>query len=180
MYALHDVFMPDTMQERLLADFDTVIARPLLSKAYTKAQNWFTNIVREVSGDTSVDLAARDAWRGYKSTAGRAYSSDAHIDMEETGSALQKYVLNVANNERTGTIFFTDYDLVITQFRSEQLFQVTHSGELAVSPLIQIEFVWEQPQNGQLSSFNMGNQLHAAAPLMEGDQKITFSAIANR
>src|SRR5688572_2498622 len=65
--------------------------------------------------------------------------------------------------------------------RAQEWFRDTVAGVSGteVVQVVAVNFAWAQAANGQLASFDVSSQYHAAAPHFTGDQKILFSAIVS-
>jgi len=175
MYTLHEEFMPVDLQEKLLADFDQLVTQPRYTPSHYEAADWFREVVSTVSGicPDSVSMQAR---RGNRYSDGHTFNCDLHTDIGVHRPDLAgklKFILVVANNQRSGTIFVDDHP-ELWEKPTPELF-VRKNGALAVRKNVAIDFSWEQAQCGQVCSFDMIRQLHGAAPQYEGDQKILIS-----
>ena len=175
MHTFHPVFMPDKMQERLLAEFDAIYRDPNLSATLREAQQWFSAEVKKLSGCPELPRVAKYVSRGDEQDGGRTENSDFHYDLHVV-ERMAHYLLVVANNSRSGTIMLDEFPPEVSA-RAEQLFVVQDEGLVLRQGYTQ-GIKWEQAQAGQITSIHTRKQLHAAAPQFPGDQKIVITVTA--
>ncbi len=174
MYTLHNEVMPSDMQAALLADFGVISKRRVgetepEAESVINAKEWLGGTVAAIRKDRRKRVIHIRSLLGESGRNGFTDSTDVHTDTSDNlYMGVTKYLLVVANTRRNGTLFFQDRSLIGRH--TDELF---HSvcGKLVLNAECE-EIVYAQADVGQVCSFTVTDQLHAAAPLYDGDQKL--------